>query len=146
MTKPSNKTTKVQRGLGRGLSTLLGDAEARDLLREDSVSNKKNNISKTKPSNTNYTTVKHIPIEWITSGPWQPRRNFDKMQLEELANSLLKQGVIQPVLIRSTPGQENKYELIAGERRWRAAQVWRVGSADNILCVLRLPSALQHVA
>ena len=126
MTKPSNKTTKVQRGLGRGLSTLLGDAEARDLLREDSISNKKNNISETKPSNTNYTTVKHIPIEWITSGPWQPRRNFDKMQLEELAKSLLKQGVIQPVLVRSTPGQENKYELIAGERRWRAAQIAKI--------------------
>ena len=123
MTKPSNKTKKVQRGLGRGLSTLLGDAEVRDLLQEHHISNKKNNTSKTKPSNTNFTTVKNIPIEWITSGPWQPRRNFDKMQLEELAKSLSKQGVIQPVLVRSTSGKENKYELIAGERRWRAAQI-----------------------
>ena len=123
MTKPSNKTKKVQRGLGRGLSTLLGDAEVRDLLQEHHISNKKNNTSKTKPSNTNSTTVKNIPIEWITSGPWQPRRNFDKMQLEELAKSLSKQGVIQPVLVRSTSGKENKYELIAGERRWRAAQI-----------------------
>ncbi len=123
MTKSSNKKKKVQRGLGRGLSTLLGDAEVRDLLQERPISNKKNNISKTKPSNTNTTTVKNIPIEWITSGPWQPRRNFDKMQLEDLAKSLSKQGVIQPVLVRSTSGKENKYELIAGERRWRAAQI-----------------------
>ena len=126
MTKPLNKTKKVQRGLGRGLSTLLGDAEARDLLREHPISNKKNNITKTKPSNTNSTTVKNIPIEWITSGPWQPRRNFDKIQLEELANSLLKQGVIQPILVRPAPGKENKYELIAGERRWRAAQIAKI--------------------
>ena len=107
MTKSSNKTKKVQRGLGRGLSTLLGDAEVRDLLQEHHISNKKNNTSKTKPSNTNSTTVKNIPIEWITSGPWQPRRNFDKMQLEELAKSFSKQGVIQPVLVRSTSGKEN---------------------------------------
>ena len=126
MTKPSNKTKKVHRGLGRGLSTLLGDAEVRDLLQEHPISNKKNKISKTKPSNTNSTTVKNIPIEWITSGPWQPRRNFDTMHLEELANSLVKQGVIQPILVRSTPGQENKYELIAGERRWRAAQIAKI--------------------
>ena len=48
------------------------------------------------------------------------------MQLEELANSLSKQGVIQPILVRSTPGKENKYELIAGERRWRAAQIAKI--------------------
>ena len=126
MTRSSNKTKKVQRGLGRGLSTLLGDAEARDLLQEHPISNKKNNLSKNKPSNTNSTKVKNIPIEWITSGPWQPRRNFDTTQLEELAKSLLKQGVIQPVLVRSTPDQENKYELIAGERRWRAAQIAKI--------------------
>ena len=126
MTKPSNKTKKVQRGLGRGLSTLLGDAEARDLLREHPISYEKNNITKTEPSNTNSTTVKNIPIEWITPGPWQPRRNFDKIQLEELANSFLKQGVIQPILVRPTSEKENKYELIAGERRWRAAQIAKI--------------------
>ncbi len=126
MTRSSNKTKKVQRGLGRGLSTLLGDAEARDLLQEHPIYNKKNNLSNSEQSNTNLTTVKNIPIEWITSGSWQPRRNFDTIQLEELANSLLKQGVIQPILVRYIPGQENKYELIAGERRWRAAQIAKI--------------------
>ena len=125
MTKSSKKTKKVARGLGRGLSTLLGDAEARDLLQEHPISNKTKNVSKSGPSNTKSNTVKNIPIEWITSGPWQPRRNFDTMQLEELQIPF-KTGVIQPVLVRSTPGQENKYELIAGERRWRAAQIAKI--------------------
>ena len=53
MTRSSNKTKKVQRGLGRGLSTLLGDAEARDLLREHPIYNKKNNLSNSEQSNTN---------------------------------------------------------------------------------------------
>jgi ParB family chromosome partitioning protein len=76
------------------------------------------------PSNSS--SVQHIPIEWINPGPWQPRRTFDNDSLKELAKSLVKQGVIQPILIRPTPNAVNKYQLIAGERRWRAAQIAKI--------------------
>jgi ParB family chromosome partitioning protein len=130
MTKAPKKTKKIQRGLGRGLSTLLGDAEARSSLEEIPASNPKfgdkfTNIAGAKtPSNSS--SVQHIPIEWINPGPWQPRRTFDNDSLKELAKSLVKQGVIQPILIRPTPNAVNKYQLIAGERRWRAAQIAKI--------------------
>ena len=75
---------------------------------------------------SNFSSIQQIPIEWINPGPWQPRKKFDSDSLKELANSFLKQGIIQPVLIRPTPGAVNKYQLIAGERRWRAAQIAKI--------------------
>ena len=130
MTKAPKKTKKIQRGLGRGLSTLLGDAEARSSLEEIPASNPKfgdkfTNMAGAKPP-SNSSSVQHIPIEWINPGPWQPRRTFDNDSLKELAKSLVKQGVIQPILIRPTPNAVNKYQLIAGERRWRAAQIAKI--------------------
>ncbi len=130
MTKAPKKTKKIQRGLGRGLSTLLGDAEARSSLEEISALSPKiadniGSMAGTK-SLSNPSSVQQIPIEWINPGSWQPRRKFDNDSLKELANSLLKQGVIQPILIRPTPGAVNKYQLIAGERRWRAAQIAKI--------------------
>ncbi|MBL6768702.1 MAG: ParB/RepB/Spo0J family partition protein [Alphaproteobacteria bacterium] len=130
MTKAPKKTKKIQRGLGRGLSTLLGDAEARSSLKEIPVSNSKfgdkfTNMAGSKPL-SNSSSVQNIPIEWINPGPWQPRRTFDNDSLKELAKSLVKQGVIQPILIRPTPNTVNKYQLIAGERRWRAAQIAKI--------------------
>ena len=130
MTKAPKKTKKIQRGLGRGLSTLLGDAEARSSLEEIPASSPKfgdkfTNMAGDKPL-SNSSSVQHIPIEWINPGPWQPRRTFDNDSLKELAKSLVKQGVIQPILIRPTPNAVNKYQLIAGERRWRAAQIAKI--------------------
>ena len=130
MTKVPKKTKKIQRGLGRGLSTLLGDAEARSSLDEIPESSPKfgdniTNMAGAKPL-SNPSSVQQIPIEWINPGPWQPRRTFDNESLKELAKSLVKQGVIQPILIRPTPKAVNKYQLIAGERRWRAAQIAKI--------------------
>ncbi len=130
MTKAPKKTKKIQRGLGRGLSTLLGDTEALSSLEETSVSSPKisNNIASIagSVSLSNFSSIQQIPIEWINPGPWQPRKKFDSDSLKELANSFLKQGIIQPILIRPTPGAVNKYQLIAGERRWRAAQIAKI--------------------
>ncbi len=90
--------------LGRGLSALLGEDEDEqvqlDRLRQSRA----------------------LPVEQLTPGPFQPRRRFDQEDLRELAESVREQGVIQPILVRRAPDGD-KYQIIAGERRWRAAQL-----------------------
>ena len=87
----------IKKGLGRGLSSLLGD------------------------SSENIDTHK-VSIKDITRNKLQPRKHFDKESLEELTNSIKKQGVIQPIIVRPDKSSEGKYEIIAGERRWIASQ------------------------
>ena len=94
---------KIKRGLGRGLSSLMGDTE------------------------TNTKTNK-ISISSIVRNKFQPRKRFDKDSLDELTNSIRERGVIQPIIVRKSPDQNGKYEIIAGERRWHAAQ--RAGLHD----------------
>ena len=88
---------RLKKGLGRGLSSLLGDSP--------------------KKINTNKVSIKDI-----TRNKLQPRKHFDKESLDELANSIKKQGVIQPIVVRPDKTSEGKYEIIAGERRWLASQ------------------------
>ena len=89
---------KNKKGLGRGLSSLIGDSEIKH-------SNEK------------------ILIGSITPNKNQPRKLFDKYALEELSNSIKERGIIQPLIVRKLKDQDSKYELIAGERRWQAAQM-----------------------
>ncbi len=88
---------RLKKGLGRGLSSLLGD------------SSKKINTNK-------------ISIKDIIRNKFQPRKYFDKEGLEELTNSIKKQGIIQPIVVRPDKSSVGKYEIIAGERRWLASQ------------------------
>ena len=88
---------RLKKGLGRGLSSLLGD------------SSKKINTNK-------------ISIKDITRNKFQPRKYFDNESLEELTNSIKKQGIIQPIVVRPDKSSVGKYEIIAGERRWLASQ------------------------
>tara|TARA_B100000029_G_scaffold75514_2_gene67220 strand:- start:744 stop:1589 length:846 start_codon:yes stop_codon:yes gene_type:complete len=88
---------RLKKGLGRGLSSLLGD------------SGKKIDTSK-------------IPIKDIIRNKFQPRKHFDKDSLQELTDSIKSQGVIQPIVVRPNKTSEGKYEIIAGERRWLASQ------------------------
>jgi len=88
---------KQKRGLGRGLSSLIGDS---------SSNSKKNKIS----------------VSSITRNKYQPRKNFNKENLEDLTNSIKERGIIQPIVVRKSKNQENKFEIVAGERRWIAAQ------------------------
>ena len=88
---------KSKKGLGRGLSSLIGDSQSR----ED-----KNKIS----------------ISSIVRNKYQPRKKFDKDSLDELTNSIKERGIIQPIVVRRSENQDGKYEIIAGERRWQAAQ------------------------
>lgn len=98
--------TTARRGLGRGLSALLGDPEPPEPdLPRGSVSG-----------------ARSIPIEHLRRNPEQPRRHFDEEQLEELAASIKEKGVLQPILVRPAPGVPGEYQIVAGERRWRAAQ------------------------
>jgi ParB family chromosome partitioning protein len=91
-----------KRGLGRGLSELLGDV-APAMHKEKSQE------------------VQTLPIEFLQRGKYQPRKDMDPEKLKELSDSILAQGIIQPIIVRKIPG--DKYEIIAGERRWRAAQL-----------------------
>jgi len=98
-----------QRGLGKGLAVLLG--EAPDIPDEDTQ-----------------LSGKSLSIESLSPGQFQPRTRFDDAEIEALADSIRQQGIIQPLLVRPTPNGATGYEIIAGERRWRAAQ--RAGLHD----------------
>ena len=87
---------KNKKGLGRGLSSLIGDSDVK-------ITNNK------------------ISISSIIPNKYQPRKNFDKNSLEELTASIRERGIIQPIIVRESEDSNNKYELIAGERRWQAA-------------------------
>ena len=97
-------------GLGSGLSSLLG-AE---------VKKKSENL-------------RMVPIEFIKPGPWQPRKNFDKEELESLSNSISRQGIIQPIVLKSNQQQKNQYFIIAGERRWRACQLAKIHEIPAVI-------------
>ncbi len=92
----------AKKGLGRGLSALFGDIEKKG-------DSKKNKISK-------------LPIADLQRNKYQPRINFDKQKLEELASSIKENGVIQPIAVRPSKYNPGKYEIVAGERRWLATQ------------------------
>ncbi|MEH6625488.1 MAG: ParB/RepB/Spo0J family partition protein [Motiliproteus sp.] len=98
-----------KRGLGRGLDALLGNSlDINDSPVHVSVSNDNDGIQS-------------LPVDKIQRGIYQPRRDMDQDALEELANSIRAQGVIQPIVVR--PVDMGRYEIIAGERRWRATQI-----------------------
>ena len=92
-----------KKGLGRGLSALFGDEKPLEKRQETSKSNM-------------------IAISDLTRNPYQPRQNFKEEKLEELANSIRKNGIIQPIAVRLNKNETGKYEIVAGERRWLAAQ------------------------
>ncbi len=94
-----------RRGLGRGLDALLGV--------EPGVV--------TDPDESRGGELRRLPIDWLQRGQYQPRRHFDEQALRELADSIRAQGIVQPIVVR--PVGEQRYEIVAGERRWRAAQL-----------------------
>lgn len=92
-----------KRGLGRGLSELLGDVGSASVTTEKSRD------------------IMRLPIEFLQRGKYQPRKDMDPEKLKELSDSIAAQGIIQPIVVRNI--SIDKYEIIAGERRWRAAQL-----------------------
>ena len=90
-------TNKIKKGLGRGLSSLIGETKSEP------------NVSK-------------LPISDLVSSKFQPRKIFEKDSLKNLENSIKERGIIQPIIVRKSADQNSRYEIIAGERRWLAAQ------------------------
>jgi ParB family chromosome partitioning protein len=88
---------KIKKGLGRGLSSLIGETKVED----------KKNL---------------LPISDLVPNKYQPRKNFDEANLEDLTNSIKERGMIQPIIVRKSNNENSKFEIIAGERRWLAAQ------------------------
>ena len=96
-------STGKKMGLGRGLSALFGDQ-----------SPKKESLEKSE--------INKVSISDLSSNPYQPRKMFDEVKLEQLSNSIKKNGIIQPIAVRLNKSEPGKYEIVAGERRWLAAQ------------------------
>lgn len=101
-----------KRGLGKGLDALLGDATS------------------TTPDDPSQ--LRHLPVEWLQRGRYQPRRDIDPAALQELADSIRSQGVVQPLVVRALG--EEQFEIVAGERRWRAAQL---AGLDRVPTIVR---------
>ncbi len=91
--------------LGRGLAALMGDAAG------ELATSERPRVGQ-----------RRVPIEFLRPNPRNPRRSFDDDELEELAKSIAERGILQPILVRAVPRSPDTYEIIAGERRWRAAQ------------------------
>ena len=102
-------TPKRQRGLGRGLSALMADIEQ--------------TVGDTGAVNSERRNEMLVPVETIHPNPGQPRRHFDADDLNDLAGSIRSKGIIQPLVMRAHPVKAGEYEIVAGERRWRASQL-----------------------
>ena len=96
------------RGLGRGLSALMGDMSTNPIESTESAQNISNE--------------RLVPVEKIYPNPNQPRKTFQEEKLIELANSIKTKGIVQPLIVRKKKGAKESFEIVAGERRWRAAQ------------------------
>ena len=111
--------TAKKNPLGRNLSSMLSKSTLQHATESASEASDRDSL-------------KSLPLDLISPGPYQPRSIFDADRMEELAESIRHQGVIQPILVRAQG--ENNYELIAGERRWRAAQI---AGIENIPAIVR---------
>src|SRR6185312_11648276 len=111
-----------KRGLGRGFESLLPtDFDKSILLSSDD-------------------RIEKIPVGKLEPSPYQPRRHFDETALQELAASIKRHGIVQPLVV--TPGKDGVYTLIAGERRWRAAQIAQL---DTVPAVIRTSKELEQL-
>ena len=111
--------------LGRGLSALFGEG-AEDYAELDSVRQSK-----------------MVPIGYLRPGRFQPRRDFDDAQMDALVQSVKEHGILQPLLVRRDPDDPNSYEIVAGERRWRAAQLARLHEMPVVVKELTDAGALE---
>jgi len=124
-------------GLGRGLSALLGENTERDA-----------NFNPVAPATPGAPAGERLPprvlpIAQLKPNPFQPRHTFDSESLEDLANSIREKGILQPILVRPVPNVENEYQIVAGERRWRAAQKARLHEVPVVIKALTDSEALE---
>ena len=108
--------------LGRGLAALIGDVG-----------------EETKTTERDPRSARKAPIELVKANPRNPRRNFSDDELDELSNSIKERGIIQPIVVRAMKGAADQFEIVAGERRWRAAQ--RAGLHEVPIVVVEVTDA-----
>jgi len=115
--------TITQRGLGKGLSALIGENASAPAA-----------TPKSKPAaSENPPGVYTLPVGQMHSGKYQPRSQFSDEALRELAESIRKNGIMQPIIVRPSPKHKGKYEIVAGERRWRASQLAELAEVPVII-------------
>ncbi|KAA0913331.1 ParB/RepB/Spo0J family partition protein [Aquicoccus porphyridii] len=108
-----------KRGLGRGLSALMADVN--------------NDAPASAADSSSRRPEQHLPIENVAPNPDQPRRNFDGDKLRDLAESIREKGIIQPLIVRPDPADTDRFQIVAGERRWRAAQIAQLHEVPVII-------------
>ncbi|AQP99798.1 chromosome partitioning protein ParB [Pseudoalteromonas aliena] len=120
-----------KRGLGRGLDALLSSSKPAPIeSKEQDTSNVTEAVQNA--AGPNNSELQKLPIEFLHSGKYQPRKDMSEEALEELASSIRSQGIIQPIVVR--PVAHNSFEIIAGERRWRAAQIAKL---ETVPCIIK---------
>jgi len=121
--------TSKKRGLGKGLEALLGTSQVarqKQILSDIQADAAQDKVDNQKGE------LQILPVSWLRPGKYQPRRDMSQDALEDLANSIRAQGVIQPIVVRQLA--EQQYEIIAGERRWRASQLVRL---ETVPCLIK---------
>lgn len=117
---------RPSKGLGRGLSALLGDMPSETAAAADRAR-----------------ALRELPVEALRPGKFQPRRHFDAEAIEQLAQSIREKGIIEPLIVRRMPDDPNAYEIVAGERRWRAAQRAQLHQVPAVVKELTDAAALE---
>ncbi|ASM51631.1 chromosome partitioning protein, ParB family [Pseudoalteromonas espejiana DSM 9414] len=120
-----------KRGLGRGLDALLSSSKPAPSPSKEQDTVNVTDVVQT-PAQAADSELQKLPIEFLHSGKYQPRKDMSEEALEELASSIRSQGIIQPIVVR--PIAENSFEIIAGERRWRAAQIAKL---ESVPCIVK---------
>ena len=152
-TQKKNKK-KIQKKLGMGLSSLLSSDEGLASIVKAKIKSKVNAGNNDDKSNANFPSLNvvksnldkkigtleikegdqvKLPILNLISGKFQPRKHFDQTELDELAESIRSNGILQPILVRPLNEKGSSYEIIAGERRWRAAQIVKLHEVPVII-------------
>ncbi|WP_430460782.1 ParB/RepB/Spo0J family partition protein [Thalassolituus sp. LLYu03] len=127
--------TKKKRGLGRGLDALLTSSRAAAVatLADDDTDVIEAPLERADAPVSLDGELRHLPIEWLQPGQYQPRKDMQPEALEELAASIKAQGLMQPIVVRPLPVGENRFEIIAGERRWRACQLAQLDTVPALI-------------
>lgn len=124
MDEDTHEQNPRSRGLGRGLSALLGETDAPE-------------------EGTSPATGRSVPIERLRPNRFQPRHHFDDAAISDLVTSIRENGIIQPILVRPVDGDGNQFEIVAGERRWRAAQKAQLHEVPIVVRTLTNSQALE---
>jgi len=133
----TEKKAERKRGLGRGLSALIGDTPP---ISTNPEAGSKAVVSETPVSGAG---LRMLGTDQLQAGAFQPRRNFDADDLKALAQSFGKSGILQPLLVRPLKGATDQFEIIAGERRWRAAQIAKLHAVPAVVQELSDSEALE---